>query len=211
MYSVQHDERKNMLTVERIETIPLLVPLGRVYKGSHYQMTHRAPVIVRIFTSEGIVGEAYVADEDSNFVEISRVIDNEITPLLIGQDIRSVERCWELTRPTTFDILRDRRIGLIATAAIDTAIWDAIGKLHNEPLWRLWGGFTNSLPMIEIGGYYGTGISIEDEITQIKAILLQVSKPVSKFQIIQDVYIVVSNVITNIVIAIRLIVIISKY
>ncbi len=158
-----------MLTVERIETIPLLVPLGRVYKGSHYQMTHRAPVIVRIFTSEGIVGEAYVADEDSNFVEISRVIDNEITPLLIGQDIRSVERCWELTRPTTFDILRDRRIGLIATAAIDTAIWDAIGKLHNEPLWRLWGGFTNSLPMIEIGGYYGTGISIEDEITQIKA------------------------------------------
>jgi D-galactarolactone cycloisomerase len=112
-----------MLTVERIETIPLLVPLGRIYKGSHYQMTHRAPVIVRIFTTEGIIGEAYVADEDRNFMEISRVIDKEITPLLIGRDIRSVERCWELTRPTTFDILRDRRIGLIATAAIDTAIF----------------------------------------------------------------------------------------
>ncbi|NQV97727.1 MAG: mandelate racemase/muconate lactonizing enzyme family protein [Acidimicrobiaceae bacterium] len=157
------------LDVERIETIPLRVPLGRVYKGSHYQMTHRAPVVVRIFTSCGIVGEAYAADEDGSVGEIAKVIDREITPLLIGKDIRNIERCWELTRPTTYDILRDRRIGLIATAAIDTAIWDAIGKSLNEPLWRLWGGYTNELPVIEIGGYYGTGISIEDEIEQVKS------------------------------------------
>jgi L-alanine-DL-glutamate epimerase-like enolase superfamily enzyme len=159
----------DMLTVERIETIALRVPLGRVYKGSHYHMTHRAPVLVRIYTAEGIIGEAYSADEESNVVQISKIIDDEIAPLLIGKDIRSVERCWEITRPTTFDILRDRRLGLIATAAIDTAIWDAVGKLHNEPLWRLWGGYSNSLPVIEIGGYYGTGIAIQDEIDQIKA------------------------------------------
>ena len=157
-----------MLTVERIETIPLLVPLGRVYKGSHYQMTHRAPLVVRIFTKEGVIGEAYVADEDKSVAEIANVVDREITPLLVGKDIRNVERCWEVTRPTTFDILRDRRIGLIATAAIDTAIWDAIGKELNEPLWRLWGGYTNSLPVIEIGGYYKSEMAIEDEINGIK-------------------------------------------
>ena len=40
----------------------------------------------------------------------------------------AIERCWELTRPATFDILRDRRLGLVACACVDTAIWDAVGK-----------------------------------------------------------------------------------
>ena len=52
------------LTIERIETIPVRVPLDSVYRGSHYQMTHRSTVITRIHTAEGIVGEAYVGDED---------------------------------------------------------------------------------------------------------------------------------------------------
>ncbi len=37
------------------------------------------------------------------------------------------------------------------------ACWDAVGKALGQPLWRLWGGYRNSLPVISIGGYYGTG------------------------------------------------------
>ena len=40
---------------------------------------------------------------------------------------------------------------------VDTAIWDAVGKALGQPLWRLWGGYRDRLPMISIGGYYGTG------------------------------------------------------
>ena len=53
------------LRIERIETIPVRVPLDRVYKGSHYQMTHRSTIITRIHTAGGIVGEAYAGDEDA--------------------------------------------------------------------------------------------------------------------------------------------------
>ena len=66
----------------------------------------------------------------------------------------AVERCWELARPATYDILRDRRLGLVACAGVDTAIWDAVGKALGQPLWRLWGGYRGQLPMISIGGYY---------------------------------------------------------
>ena len=79
----------------------------------------------------------------------------EIAPRLIGEDAYRVERCWELARPATFDILRDRRLGLVATACVDAAIWDAIGKALGQPLHRLWGGYRDSLPVITIGGYYG--------------------------------------------------------
>jgi L-alanine-DL-glutamate epimerase-like enolase superfamily enzyme len=57
-----------------------------------------------------------------------------------------------------------------AIACIDTAIWDAVGKAVGQPLWRLWGGYRDRVPMIGIGGYYvpedgsAAGNEIEDEI-----------------------------------------------
>ena len=33
-----------------------------------------------------------------------------------------IERCWELGYPATFRPLRDRRIGLVALAGIDTGL-----------------------------------------------------------------------------------------
>jgi L-alanine-DL-glutamate epimerase-like enolase superfamily enzyme len=156
------------LTIDRIETIPLRVPLGRVYRGSHYQMTHRSTIVTRIHTREGIVGEAYAGDEDAGLFEIDAIIRDEIAPVLAGRDAFAVERCWELARPSTFDILRDRRLGLVACACVDTAIWDAIGKALGQPLWRLWGGYRDSLPMISIGGYYDSPLTIPEEIAVLR-------------------------------------------
>ena len=77
---------------------------------------------------EGIVGEAYAGDEDATLREIAEVIRDEIAPRLIGENAFAYERCWERGYPVTFDQLRDRRIGLVALAGVDLAIWDAIGK-----------------------------------------------------------------------------------
>ena len=127
-------------------------------------MTHRATLIVRLHTADGIVGEAYVGDEDKSLGEIEAIVRDEITPLMIGQDALAVERCWDRAYQVTFDILRDRRLGLVALAALDTAIWDAVGKALGQPLWRLWGGYRDTVPMIAIGGYYGEPLgSIAEE------------------------------------------------
>jgi D-galactarolactone cycloisomerase len=123
-------------------------------------------VVVRLHTADGIVGEAYVADEDASLLEIERIIRDEITPILIGADAMATERCWESMYPVTFDILRDRRHGLVALAAADTAIWDAVGKALEQPLWLLWGGFRRAVPLVAIGGYYGEPLgTIEEEMS----------------------------------------------
>src|SRR5207247_1383489 len=140
--------RATPLRLERIETIPIRVPLARTYRGSAYEMTHRSTLIVRLHTSAGVVGEAYVGDEDAALGEIDRIVLEEIAPRLIVEDLFAIERLWQLARPSTFDILRDRRLGLVACAGIDTAAWDAIGKALGQPLWRLWGGYRNSISMI---------------------------------------------------------------
>ena len=154
--------------VREIETISVRVPLGRTYKGSAYKMTHRSTVVVRLHTDQGVIGEAYVGDEDAALLEIDEIVRSEIAPRIIGEDIFAIERLWQIARPATFDILRDRRLGLVACAGIDTALWDAVGKCLGMPLWRLWGGFRNSIQMISIGGYYGTGIDVASEIADVR-------------------------------------------
>ncbi len=153
------------LRIERIETIPVRVPLDRVYQGSHYKMTHRSTIITRVHTASGIIGEAYAGDEDAGLGEIDGIIHNEIAPKLIGEDGFAIERCWELSRPATWDILRDRRLGLVATACVDVALWDAIGQALGVPLWKLWGGYRNSVPVITIGGYYADDADITAEVS----------------------------------------------
>jgi L-alanine-DL-glutamate epimerase-like enolase superfamily enzyme len=147
-------QRLAPLTIRSIETVPVLAPLGRVYRGSFYHMTHRATVVVRVVTEDGIVGEAYAGDEDKTLHEIDAIIRDEISPRLVGLDAFATERCHEAAWPATFDILRDRRLGLVAVACVDTAIWDAVGKALGQPLWRLWGGYRDRVPMVIIGGYY---------------------------------------------------------
>ncbi|HEY6759158.1 MAG TPA: mandelate racemase/muconate lactonizing enzyme family protein [Baekduia sp.] len=157
------------LTIASIETVLLRVPLGRVFRGSHYKMTHRSTVITRVHTESGIVGEAYAGDEDAGLHDIDAIIHTEIAPRLIGEDALAIERCWELARPATFDILRDRRLGLVACAGVDAALWDAVGQHLGQPLWRLWGGYGNRVPLICIGGYYDSPSSIEEEVERVRA------------------------------------------
>jgi L-alanine-DL-glutamate epimerase-like enolase superfamily enzyme len=156
------------LTIRGIETVPIRVPLGRTYQGSSYRMTHRSTIVTRVHTDEGVVGEAYAGDEDADLIEIDNIIRQEIAPRLIGEDALAVERCWELARPATFDILRDRRRGLVACACVDTAVWDAVGRALGQPLWRLWGGYRSKLPMIAIGGYYDENADLAAEVGELQ-------------------------------------------
>ena len=143
------------LTIESIETIPIRVPLPFTYKGSYYRMRNRCTIITRIRTSEGIVGEAYNADEDEPLQsEIRSILHDELAPQVIGLDAFATERVWEAMLPATFDQLRPRWSAMQAMACIDTAVWDAVGKAMGQPLWRIWGGYRDRVPMIGIGGYY---------------------------------------------------------
>ena len=157
------------LTIASVETTPIRVPLDRTYQGSYYRMTHRSTIIVRVVTEEGVVGEAYGGDEDHSLPEIDAIIRDEIAPNLVGEDAMAVERCWEIARPPTFDQLRDRRYSLVACGIVDTAIWDAVGKALGEPLWKLWGGYRSELPMIGIGGYYESGLTIAEDVGETRS------------------------------------------
>ena len=53
--------------------------------------------------------------------------------------------------------MRNRGILTQAVAAVDNALWDLLGKIHNLPVYKLLGGFRDKVPIIAIGGYYKAG------------------------------------------------------
>lgn len=143
-----------VLHVERVEVVPLRMPLERRFQGSHYSMDARCTLITRVYTSEGVVGLSYNGDEADTQLEIARIITDELAPLVEGMAVPGHAALWDAMLPPTFDILRDRRLVVMAMAALDSALWDAAGKAMSMPLWRVWGGSRPELPIIAIGGYY---------------------------------------------------------
>jgi D-galactarolactone cycloisomerase len=142
------------LVIDRIETIALRAPLGRRFSGSAYSMDNRCTIVVRLTTADGVVAETYSGDTDEEQALIVGIIHDELAPAILGRSARDPEGAWRAMEPSTNNILRDRGLALQAIAALDTAIWDALGRAVGLPLYRLWGAVTDSLPISIIGGYY---------------------------------------------------------
>ncbi len=143
------------LTIERVETTSLRVPLKKRYSGSAYSMVNRCTIITRLYTRDGVVGEVYTGDTDAEQDVIVRIIHEELAPALLGRSAMNPDGCALAMQPATYDILRDRGLALQAIACLDAAIWDTFGKAVGLPLFRLWGASRDTLPIIIIGGYYG--------------------------------------------------------
>ena len=104
--------------------------------------------------------------------DIVGLIENEITPTVVGRDLLSREAIWQDAYKNSkqfFAYQQTRRfLYLHALGAVDLAIWDAIGKRFGTPLYRLWGGYRDSLPVIAIGGYYREGKTHEDLVAEME-------------------------------------------
>lgn len=142
------------LTIDRIETRALRIPLERRFSGSAYSMINRCTILVSLFTSDGVVAHTYSGDTDDEQGLIIGIIHDELAPAVLGRSARDPQGAWHAMEPATNNILRDRGLALQAIAAVDTAIWDALGRAVGLPLYRLWGAVADALPISIIGGYY---------------------------------------------------------
>jgi D-arabinonate dehydratase len=158
--------------IEAIECTMVQAALPRDFRGSVYSVTHKNALITRVRTRDGAVGEAVNGEGQANVLTAARkVLVESIAPLLIGKDASQIERCWEAAFSVTHRLGLDRRAAVRAVACIDSALWDLAGKQAGLPLHRMWGGYTDELPIIAIGGQYIDGAPPEkygDEMVELK-------------------------------------------
>jgi L-alanine-DL-glutamate epimerase-like enolase superfamily enzyme len=149
-----------------IEVIPLVRCLEDTFEGGTYRIVNRNTLVTRVYTEGGIVGEAFGGDEDVWQSEVVAVIRDRFAPLLLGEDARNVQRLWQMMFDCRINLgnrgihmldVRNHAIIMQAIAAVDMAVWDAIGKFCRLPLYQLLGGYRDKVPVIAIGGYYEAG------------------------------------------------------
>src|SRR5258708_19445396 len=68
------------LTIERIETVALRVPLHQRYSGSAYSMVNRCTIITRLYTHVGTISVASTAHTHPDQPPIVRTILEHLPP-----------------------------------------------------------------------------------------------------------------------------------
>ena len=97
-------------------------------------------LVVEVASDAGEVGigEAALAPRVSK-----QVIDLYLKPILLGQNPFDVEFLWQHMYRRTLAFGR-KGIGMVAISAVDIALWDLMGKLAKQPVFRLLGGRTKA-------------------------------------------------------------------
>ncbi|WP_053218217.1 mandelate racemase/muconate lactonizing enzyme family protein [Virgibacillus senegalensis] len=145
------------MEITNVEVFPLKVDKGVVYLGEssglHYSKNNYylrpeyrsfyskslETLLVKISTSSGIEGWgeclAPVAPEVAG-----TVIESLFSSYLLGKDPKRIDVIWN----KLYDSMRERGYfsGFMVDAitAIDIALWDILGKVHNVPVYQLLGG-----------------------------------------------------------------------
>lgn len=126
--------------------------------------------LVRVETDAGLVGygeaKASVGSIGAQRTLVA-VIEEELAPMLVGEDPRDVARLWEvmyngsragyaLSRGRVFPALGRRGITICGISGVDLALWDILGRSLDVPVYRLLGGkCRDRLPAYASGGWAG--------------------------------------------------------
>ena len=95
-------------------------------------------LIVEVMTDTGEVGIGNAALSPR---VTKSLIDNYLKPILIGQNPWDSEYLWQTMYRRTMAFGR-KGVGMVAISAIDIALWDLLGKVVKQPVFRLLGGKT---------------------------------------------------------------------
>ncbi len=122
------------------------MPYALTYPRGEYQ--GRETVLVKVLTDDpSIFGWGEAAMWGGPFATTTTVLEQQIQPLIVGQDPCRPEFLWEK---------------VYQESGIDIALWDILGKVSGQPVWRLLGGFAKPLKAYASSGYYRRNYSVAD-------------------------------------------------
>ena len=88
-------------------------------------------IIVRVLTDEGITG---LGEFEAIYPETRAVLESAVLPHIRGENPPHIERLWGILHSAIRGRPRQMLVG------IDIALWDILGKVTGQPVYRLLGG-----------------------------------------------------------------------
>jgi L-alanine-DL-glutamate epimerase-like enolase superfamily enzyme len=136
-----------------VTTIKLMYDMPVPMADAVHYMPDRPTLLVQVHTDEGIVGLGEAAAYGGYLESTEAIILGELRRTILGQDPFRVERLWSMMASRAHQ--RGRRgMLMMAISGIDIALWDIIGQATRTPLYRLLGGYRDTLDAYASAGFY---------------------------------------------------------
>jgi L-alanine-DL-glutamate epimerase-like enolase superfamily enzyme len=152
-------------TIADVRAVALSIPLARPTRIATRTVLAREFVLVRVEGDDGVQGVGYTYAGTVGGRLVRDAVRDCLRPLLLGEDPDLIERHWAAMYQDS--LLIGRRGALLrAISAVDTALWDRLGRVAGLPLYRLLGAHRESVACYASGGYYREG---EDPVAAVGA------------------------------------------
>jgi L-alanine-DL-glutamate epimerase-like enolase superfamily enzyme len=117
-------------------------------------LTSPGSVSVTVQTDEGYsgTGESSFGRVTGAPDALSAFIEHVLKPIVIGKDVELLRHIYaEMLRETEYH--SSVGLAMFGIAAVDTALWDCLGKARGVPCWQLWGGERTRIPAYAMVGW----------------------------------------------------------
>jgi L-alanine-DL-glutamate epimerase-like enolase superfamily enzyme len=141
--------------ITAIKTEEFRWPRHKPIRNGLHVYTHSGLSISKIETDEGVTGIGL-----SSGGSIVRATVEHLAPQLVGEDPINVERLWH--KMWVPKLIGRRGMTTRAISAIDIGLWDIRAKVAGMPLYKMLGGFRDSVPTYVAGGYYEEGKGLKE-------------------------------------------------
>jgi D-arabinonate dehydratase len=122
-------------------------PGERPFSDGGWQNQHRIFGYVEVFTDQGLSGFCPSA-------AMPDLVEGPLKEMIVGENPLEVERIWtKLFQGWRHPKMDDQ----IAIGKVDVAIWDVMGQILGQPIWRLLGGARRTIRAYGAGGMYMPG------------------------------------------------------
>jgi L-alanine-DL-glutamate epimerase-like enolase superfamily enzyme len=146
------------MKITAIEAIPYAIPYSKPLKFASGEVHVAQHVLVRVHTDDGVVGIADAPPRPFTYGEtqasVVAVIDSLFAPAVVGLGLLEREQVQARLSRTIANP--------VAKAAIDMAIWDALGKTLGLQVTDLLGGYTDRMRVSHMLGFDAPGAMVTE-------------------------------------------------
>lgn len=142
-----------MSKIVSVATRPVTVTLDTPIGSALGQIRSFGCILISVRRSDGTVGENLVFTLNDRRTKVMRALIDELSELIIGRDAGHIADFWARAWKD-INFIGHTGLPVVAISAIDGALWDALGKSVNMPLYRLLGGARDRVPAYHSGGLW---------------------------------------------------------
>lgn len=146
------------MKISAVEAIPYAIPYAKPLQFASGEVRAAEHVLVRVHTDDGVVGQADAPPRPFTYgdtqASLRTIVADHLGPQLVGVSV--LER--EVVRARL-----ERTVGnAVAKAALDMAVWDALGQTLGTSVAELLGGWTDRMRVAHMVGFAPPAAMVEE-------------------------------------------------